>query len=498
MAYVLGIDLGTSSLKGLLMTEKGEVVGEASSGYPISTPQTGFSEQDPDLWIDAAKKVLSSLISTYPDIKTELKGISFSGQMHSLVVLDENKKSIRPAILWNDVRTTAQCQTITEKAGDLVLSLTKNIALEGFTLPKILWLQENEPENWDKVRYMMLPKDYLSFWLTDTFATDFSDAAGTLLLDVTKKTWAQPILDTFDVPLERLPKLFESQDQVGSLTEDIKALFGFEVDVPVFAGGADNACAAVGSGIIKDGAGMCSIGTSGVFLSFEQDASADYQGKLHLFNHAAKGDYYSMGVTLAAGNSLDWFKNTFAQGQSFAELLGGISDIKPGADGLLFTPYIVGERTPHVDSQIRGAFIGIDTHHTLTHFAKAVLEGITFSLKDSQVMMTEVTGRKFDRIVSVGGGAKNPDWLQMQADIFNATIVNLTVEQGPGLGAAMLAAIGAGWFDNAAEAAEVFVHYKDEFTPNPDHVAAYDKLYQLYTQVYGATKSLSHDLLELN
>ncbi|GFH42069.1 xylulose kinase [Lactococcus hodotermopsidis] len=498
MAYVLGIDLGTSSLKGLLMNEKGEVIGEESSSYPISTPQTGYSEQDPDLWIEAAKKVITLLVRTYPQIKTGLKGISFSGQMHSLVVLDDNKKSIRPAILWNDVRTTKQCQEITEKAGDLVLSLTKNIALEGFTLPKILWLQENEPENWAKVRYMMLPKDYLGLWLTDTFATDFSDAAGTLLLDITKKEWAKPILATFDIPAERLPKLFESQEQIGILTDEIRDLLGFEVNVPVFAGGADNACAAVGSGIIKDGAGMCSIGTSGVFLSFENDASADYEGKLHLFNHAAKGDYYSMGVTLAAGNSLDWFKNTFAEGKSFAELLGGISELAPGADGLLFTPYIVGERTPHVDSKIRGSFIGIDTHHTLTHFAKAVLEGITFSLKDSQVMMETVAGRKFDRIVSVGGGAKNPDWLQMQADIFNATIVNLTVEQGPGLGAAMLAAIGAGWFENAAAAAEVFVHYKDEFTPNAENVATYAKLYKLYTKVYGATKELSHDLLALN
>lgn len=497
MAYVLGIDLGTSSLKGLLMTEQGNVVSEANATYPILTPQTGYSEQEPDHWLTAAQSVIVALMKAVPDMKTELKGISFSGQMHSLVVLDEHKQVIRPAILWNDVRTTKQCQTITEKAGDLVLNLTKNIALEGFTLPKILWLQENEPENWAKVRYMMLPKDYLGLWLTGTFATDFSDAAGTLLLDIEKKEWAQPILDTFDIPVAHLPKLFNSQDKIGELTEAIKAQFGFEVAVPVFAGGADNACAAVGSGIIKDGAGMCSIGTSGVFLSFETDASADYQGKLHLFNHATKGDYYAMGVTLAAGNSLDWFKHTFAKDMSFKALLGGISELKPGADGLLFTPYIVGERTPHVDSQIRGSFIGIDTHHTLTHFAKAVLEGITFSLKDAQVMMETVANRHFERIVSVGGGAKNADWLQMQADIFNATIVTLTVEQGPGLGAAMLAAIGVGWFANASEAAAVFVHYKDEYRPNPDHVAAYAELYTLYTQVYGATKAISHDLLAL-
>ena len=497
MAYVLGIDLGTSSLKGILINEQGEVVGESSYDYPISTPKIGYSEQDPNLWIDAVKKVIVDLVGLQPDMKTDLKGISFSGQMHSLVVLDEQKQVIRPAILWNDVRTSKQCQTITEKAGDLLLDLTKNRALEGFTLPKMLWIQEHEPENWDQVHYMMLPKDYLSFCLTDMFVTDFSDAAGTLLLDVSKKEWATPILDLFDIPVERLPKLLASQDKVGNLTKEMKAFFGFEVDVPVFAGGADNACAALGAGIIKDGAGMCSIGTSGVFLSFEKDASVDYQGKLHLFNHASKNDYYSMGVTLAAGNSLDWFKRTFAKDKTYSELLQGISEIHPGSDGLLFTPYIVGERTPHVDSQIRGSFIGIDTHHTLTHFSRAVLEGITFSLKDSQVMMEEIAGRKFDQIVSVGGGAKNADWLQMQADIFNTTILNLTVEQGPGLGAAILAAIGAGWFESAAEAAEVFMHYKDEVKPIAENVAAYTAVYKIYRQIYQATQAISHDLLAL-
>ena len=497
MAYVLGIDLGTSSLKGILINKQGEVVGESSYDYPIETPKIGYSEQNPELWMGAVKNVIIDLIGLHPDMKTDLEGISFSGQMHSLVILDEQKQVIRPAILWNDVRTSKQCQTITEKAGDLLLEVSKNRALEGFTLPKIVWIQENEPQNWDRVQYMMLPKDYLSFCLTGNYVTDFSDAAGTLLLDVAKKEWATPILDLFDIPIERLPKLLSSQDKVGDLTDEMKTFFGFKGDVPVFAGGADNACAALGAGIIKDGAGMCSIGTSGVFLSFEKDASADYQGKLHLFNHAAKNDYYAMGVTLAAGNSLEWFKRTFAQEQTFSELLAGISEVKPGSDGLLFSPYIVDERTPHVDSQIRGSFIGIDTHHRLPHFSRAVLEGITFSLKDSQLLMEEMAGRKFDRIVSVGGGAKNADWLQMQADIFNATILNLTVEQGPGLGAAMLAAIGAGWFDTAADAAEVFVHYKAAVKPIAENVVAYDAIYQIYRQVYQATQSLSHALLAL-
>jgi len=494
MAYVLGIDLGTSSLKGLLLDEQGKAVASAQKEYPLIHPKSGYSEQDPGQWILACEYVLDKLKDEVADFTAQLEGISFSGQMHSLVVLDEGNNVLRNAILWNDVRTTKQCKAITDAFGKQLLAITKNIALEGFTLPKILWIQENEPEIWNKVRHMLLPKDYLGYWMTGTMHMDYSDAAGTLLLDAEKKEWCKPILEKFHIPATHLPELIGSSGKTGNLRPELANRFGFEKEVKIFAGGADNACAAIGAGIVNAETGMASIGTSGVFLAFEDSAEQDYQGKLHLFNHTIEDGYYSMGVTLAAGHSLNWFKDTFAPDSTFEELLEGMDAIKPGADGLLFTPYIVGERTPHVDSRIRGSFIGMDTNHTIKHFARAVLEGITFSLKDSQVLMEQVAGKSFKRIVSVGGGAKNPDWLQIQADVFDAEITCLEVEQGPGLGAAMLAAVGLGWFPTVTACADVFVAYKGVVRPIPENVAAYKEMYALYTQVYGATKELCHAL----
>lgn len=484
MSYVLGIDLGTSSLKGLLVDKTGQVVASASEDYGLIHLQPGFSEQNPADWVTACDKVFEKLSEKVADFRSQLEGISFSGQMHSLVLLDEESQILRPAILWNDTRTSNQCRIIEEKLGDKLLKITRNLALEGFTLPKILWVQENEPELWSQVRHLMLPKDYLGFYLTGNYHTDFSDAAGTLLLDIEKAEWSVEIADTFGIPLSYLPKVVAASGEIGTVCAEVRERYGLERDVKVFAGGADNACAAIGAGILSNQVGMASIGTSGVFLSYEGQDTPDYQGKLHFFNHALSDNYYSMGVTLAAGHSLNWFRDTFAKGQSFAALLADVKTIAPGSDGLLFTPYIVGERTPHVDSQIRGSFIGIDTSHTMAHFTRSVLEGITFSLKDSQTLMSEVAGKTFSRIVSVGGGAKNKDWLQMQADIFNAEIVALTAEQGPGLGAAMLAALGCGWFSDIESCAATFVEYTEAIQPIPENVAIYTKVYEEYRRIY--------------
>lgn len=496
MPYVLGIDLGTSSLKGLLVNQQGSVIATASSDYSLIHPQAGFSEQDPQQWSIACETVFVELKEKVADFTKELAGISISGQMHSLVVLDEANKVLRNAILWNDVRTTKQCQEIMSGYGEELLRITKNVALEGFTLPKILWLQENEPETWQQVRSILLPKDYLGFWLTGTKHMDYSDAAGTLLLDVEKREWSPEVLAKYQIEASLLPTLIDSAGQTGILRKDFQQQFGFEREVQVFAGGADNACAAVGAGILAEGIAMASIGTSGVFLSYE-DSQKQYDGKLHLFNHVQSGSYYSMGVTLAAGHSLNWFKDTFAKDLSFDELLAGVQEIQPGSDGLIFTPYIVGERTPYTDSQIRGSFIGIDTKHSLKHFARAVLEGITFSLKDSQVLMEEVAGKAFKQIVSVGGGAKNAEWLQIQADIFDAEVICLEAEQGPGLGAAMLAAVGLGWYDSLTECAKTFVSYKKGILPIKENVEKYQEVYQIYRKIYPATKEICHELSQL-
>lgn len=498
MTYVLGIDLGTSSLKGILMDEVGNLITTKSAEYQIDTPKQGYSEQRPEYWIVALESVLTGLSVEISDFGQQLAGISFSGQMHSLVVLDDNNKPVYPAILWNDVRTSKQCQEITDRLGQRLLEITKNIALEGFTLPKILWLQENEPDVWARVKKLMLPKDYLSLWLTGNIYTEFSDAAGTLLLDIEKKQWSEEITDAFNIDRGILPELIESTDRTGFVKAEIAERYKLTNEVKVFAGGADNAAAALGVGLINEEVGLISMGTSGVVSAYEPKI-ADYKGKLHFFNHTVPGAYYSMGVTLAAGNSLNWYKETFGKGLSFNELLSEVYTVSPGSEGLLFTPYIVGERTPHFDSKIRGSFIGISAHHEQKHFSRAVLEGITFSLRDSKDIMEKTKNKKFKRLISVGGGAQNPDIMQMQADIFNSEMIRLTVEQGPGLGACMIAAFGCGLFDSLEAVTKAFVHYKEaSFIPNPKNVARYEQIYQIWKQVYKNTSEISHQLVEFN
>ncbi len=496
MGYVLGLDLGTSSLKGLLVNKKGTIITTASESYPLVHPQSGFSEQDPNLWIEAANKVITEISDTVEDFKEKLEGISFSGQMHSLVLLDANNQVLRNAILWNDVRTSKQSDQIMENFEEL-LEITKNRSLEGFTLPKILWVQEEEPEIWEQARHILLPKDYLGLWMTGNHHMDYSDAAGTLLLDLNTKEWSEVLLEKYDIPVEYMPKLMESSGFIGYLKEELQEKFGLLQQVKIFAGAADNASAAVGAGIIDEDTAMASIGTSGVFLAPEESSDQNYEGKLHLFHHAVADSYYSMGVTLAAGHSLDWFKKTFAPDISFDELLGDLAKISAGADGLLFTPYIVGERTPHIDSRIRGSFIGIDSQHTLAHFTKAVIEGITFSLKDSQLLMEEVANKEFKRIVSIGGGAKNKEWLQIQANIFDAEVTSLVTEQGPGLGATMIAAVGLGWFDTMEDCAATFVSYGDSVYPEAEEVEKYQKIYAIYKEIYEKTKSINYQLQDL-
>lgn len=490
MSYVIGLDLGTSALKGLVLNKNGEVVLTATSAYPLLNPKPGYSEQDPAEWIRATDEVLTELVSQLPALSSELEGISISGQMHGLVTLDSQQEVVRPAILWNDTRTTGACERITETLSDELISITKNKALEGFTLPKIVWMQEYEIDLWQQVDHIMLPKDFLVYYLTGRLATDYSDAAGTLLLDINTNKWSEMIMDTFNLSKSLMPELYNSVDSVGILRESLAEKHNLPSVVKIAAGGADNACAAVGSGIVTDDIGMVSIGTSGVFLSFEEASHTNYGGQLHLFNHAKPESYYSMGVTLAAGDSLRWFRNTFSGELSYEDLLHDIDQIAPGSDGLLFAPYIVGERTPYADSQIRGSFIGIDTKHTLTHFARAVLEGITFSLKDSQQLMEQLTGKSFKKIISVGGGAKNKEWLQIQADIFDAEIVTLQSEQGPGIGAAYCAMIACGWYDDLQDCTDHCVSYKQSVHPNKNQVQQYSEIYKSYQKIYSQTKPI--------
>lgn len=497
MSYVLGIDLGTSSLKGLLMDQTGSVICEKNAKYSISIPNLGFSEQNPAHWINACEEILKAISNEVSDFNESLEGISFSGQMHTLVVLDSDNNPVYPAILWNDVRTTKQCEMIMKKMGDRLLEITKNIALEGFTLPKLLWLQENEPDIWKKVATIMLPKDYLSYWFTGNIYSEYSDAAGTLLLDIERREWSREIADNFDISLDLLPALLPSTAKAGIVKKALKERFNFSNDIQIFLGGADNACAALGAGLITEKEALISIGTSGVFSEYESSVK-DFSGRLHFFNHVIPDAYYSMGVTLSAGNSLNWFKKNFGNELSFSDLLQEVSTVSPGSDGLLFTPYITGERTPYFDSKIRGSFIGIDTHHERAHFTRSVLEGITFSLKDSQIIIQEKKGIVFDRLISVGGGAKNSDWLQMQANIFNTEIICLDVEQGPATGACMIAAVGCEWYPDLMTAKEKFVNYhKKKYLPEVENVKRYECVYRIWKKIYNSTKDLCYETNQL-
>lgn len=493
MSYVIGIDLGTSAVKALLVDREGRVKGEASRSYPLIHEHSGWSEQKPEDWVDGTLDALLELLDSSGVSGGQIEGISFSGQMHGLVLLDADRKPVRNAILWNDTRTTAECRDIERVLGGKLLSVARNPALEGFTLPKILWVRKHEPEAFERAASFLLPKDYVRFRLTGELHMDYSDAAGTLLLDVAGRTWSDAVLQAFDLPAGFCPPLVESHELVGGLLPDMAERSGLPAGAKVFAGGADNACGAIGAGILSEGLTLCSIGTSGVILTYENDKDADYEGKVHFFNHGQKDAFYAMGVTLAAGYSLSWFKNTFAPNESFGELLTGVGDVQPGAGGLLFTPYLVGERTPHADSQIRGSFIGVDGSHTRDHFARAVMEGITFSLGES-VAIFRAAGKKVDRVVSIGGGAQNPIWLQMQADIFNAEVVALENEQGPGLGAAMLAAYACGWFDGLAACADKFVKRASAYKPRPEAVKAYEGLFEIYRRVYAQTRGMNEAL----
>lgn len=496
MKYVIGVDLGTSSVKVLLVNQTGDVVNEVSKSYPLIQEKAGYSEQNPEHWIAKTEEAIAELVRSFSGDPNDIEGISFSGQMHGLVLLDQQYNLLRNAILWNDTRTTEQCEQIYEIVGkERLLDITKNIALEGFTLPKILWVKQYEPETFEKIHVFLLPKDYLRFRMTGKIHMDYSDAAGTLLLDFENKQWSKELCELLDINPEICPPLVESGDFVGTITKEFAMKTGLSENTKVFAGGADNACGAIGAGVLSEGKTLCSIGTSGVILSYEDSNDKDFEGKVHYFNHAERDAYYTMGVTLAAGYSLSWFKDVFASEEDFNEFLKGIEEIPAGSNGLLFTPYIVGERTPYPDANIRGSFIGMDAKHTRAHFIRAVIEGITFSLNES-IEIFRSNGKQISEIISIGGGAKNETWLQIQADIFNAKVVKLSSEQGPGMGAAMLAACGCGWYETLEDCANEFLEIQQVYEPNPDNVKIYKKLFEIYQKIYLQTKDLNKELME--
>lgn len=494
MKLVLGVDLGTSAVKISAVNHHGNIVAQASSKYSLSQPHLGYSEQNPKDWLNGIINAIKEILKRVK--ANDIAGISFSGQMHGLVLLDKHNQVLRPAILWNDTRTTKQCQEIMNKLGSEFVQITGNNALEGFTLPKILWVKENEPNIWQKAKTFLLPKDYVRLAMTNDLAMDYSDATGTVMLDIRTNQWSKKILNAFDIPANMCPKLVKSIEYVGNISVAFAQASGLSTDTKVFAGGGDNACGAVGSGILQPSQGLSSIGTSGVVLKFEEDNKTNYNGRLQMEDHAMPNSNYSMGVTLSAGYALSWFKKQFYPTESFDQLIADASKSSIGANGLIFTPYLMGERTPYADPKIRGSFIGVSGDQTRRDFARSVMEGITFSFKDIFEIYRHAN-KPIKKVVAIGGGARSTLWLQMQADIFDVPVVTLSNEQGPGLGAAMLAATGLGWYKDLHDCSLEFVKYDKIYKSNNDNVGKYQQVYRIYHQAYNATKDICHNLYDL-
>ncbi|MCU5746280.1 xylulokinase [Staphylococcus sp. SQ8-PEA] len=489
---VVGIDIGTSSVKAIAVNRQGEVVKVGKKELKIFHDQPGYSEQDPNDWVAAAKSCLKQINDYCQREKYVIKGISFTGQMHSLVLLGKNFEPLRKAILWNDTRSSKQCEQIREELGKYVLS---NPVLEGFTLTKLLWVKENEPAIWDKAHVFMLPKDFVRYRLTGKVHMEYSDASSTLLLNPKTNDWSRKTGDIFGMK-DLYPALVASTDRVGTLSDSIAEELGLSNKIEVFAGGGDNACGAVGAGVMNEDATLCSIGTSGVVLSCEAQEDKTMYHNIHMFKHAKKQMSYAMGVTLAAGDSLSWLQRTIFPDLSFPEIVDLASRSEPGSNGLLFAPYLSGERTPHGDASIRGSFIGLSGMHTQADIARAVLEGITYSLYDS-ISYLRQTGKSITEIISIGGGAQSQFWLQLQADIFNSTIKSLRNAEGPSMGAAMIAAYGLGWFNSLDECVQQFIEYGETYRPDEERHERYQQFYDVYRDIYQRTKGMTTRLLEL-
>jgi xylulokinase len=494
MRYLLGLDVGTSGAKAVLIAEDGQVLATASEEYPLSTPQPLWSEQDPADWWRGSQIVLRRVVVESGVAAAEIVGLGLTGQMHGAVFLDECDAVIRPALLWNDGRTQSQCDAITAQiGGEQLIAIAGNPALTGFQAPKLVWLREHEPQHYARLRRLLLPKDYIRLQLTGEYASDASDAAGTLLLDLARRDWSDTILSALEIPRDWLPQVYEGPQITGQLRSELAESLGLPAGLPVVAGGGDNAAAAIGTGIIREGAISTSIGTSGVLFAHSDAIRLDPEGRLHSFCHAVPGAYHLMAVTLSAGGSLQWFRNLLREiapaepPLSYDRLAALADQTPPGAEGLLFLPYLSGERTPHRDPLARGAFVGLTQRHSLGHLARAVMEGVGFSLRDGQTIMAEL-GLPISELRAIGGGARSPLWRQIQADILGTPLVTMRAEEGPAFGAALLAGVGAGLYPDLRSAVESAVATGETIEPRPAAQQVYAELYALYRQLYGLLK----------
>ncbi len=489
MSILLGIDLGTSGVKILAIDEKGKNLASVSETYPLLQPRAGWTEQNAEDWWQAVVSALKQIINS-PEVDPDsILALSLSGQMHGSVFLDKENQVIRNPILWNDTRTVEQCRQITQIVGEQdLIAMVGNPALEGFTLPKLLWLRENEPDNYEKLQTMMLPKDYIVYRLTGRLCTEVSDAAGSLLLDVKQRKWSSELCAKLDVDPSILPEVLDSIDVASTLTESVSRETGLPQSVKVIAGGADNACGAVGNGIVSEGIILASIGSSGVVMGSTNTMQYDPQGRIHSFNHAVPHRWYLMGVTLSAGLSMSWLKNNL-MGKDYDYINQEAAKVSPGSEGVIFLPYLYGERTPHRDPMARGAFIGLSGIHSQANMMRAVFEGVAFALKDSFELIKGL-GVEPREVRMTGGGAKSALWRQILADVFNTEVVTMQSDEGPAFGAALIAGAGSGVFNTIEDATEQTVAVADHVHPDSARAKKYEEVYPLFQSLY---KSLKND-----
>jgi len=498
MSYLVGIDVGTSGARALVCDATGQVVATATAEYPCYTPRALWSEQDPrDWWAGTCRAVREALAEAGTD-GSQVKGIGLSGQMHGLVMLDAGHEVIRPAILWNDQRTAAECAEMTETIGyERLIELACNPALTGFTAPKILWVRKNEPENYGRCRKILLPKDYVRFRMSGTFATEVSDASGMLLLDIRRRDWSAEILEKLDIDRDLLADCHESPEVSAEVSAAAADELGVAAGTPIVGGGGDQAAGAVGNGIVRSGAISATIGTSGVVFAFSDTVATDPQGRVHTFCHAVPGAWHVMGVVLSAGGSLQWYRNEMAEAEKAEAQRRGVDPYEiltaeaaravAGCEGLIFLPYLTGERTPHADPNARGALVGLTPRHGRNEVIRAVMEGITYAMKDSLEIIRGM-GVEIGRIRLSGGGARSEFWRQLQADVYGQSVCTINAEEGPAYGVALLAGVGTGTWSSVQEACGAAIRVTNEYDANENNSRVYASLYPVFQQVYRSLK----------
>lgn len=497
MSYLLGIDVGTSGTKVVLVEETGRIAASAFAGYPLVQERPGWAEQDPELWWQATVTTIKEVWTKSGLGGSEVKAVGLSGQMHGAVLLDEAYHVLRPAILWCDQRTGEECSWITETVGkEKLFAWTGNPALPGFTAPKLLWLRRHEPDVFARIKHVLLPKDYIRFRLTGELATEVSDASGTLLLDVARRRWSGEMLSALELPEAWLPGVYESTEISGRVTAVAAELTALPAGTPVVGGGGDQAAGAIGAGIVESGLISVALGTSGVVFAATEEARILPGSGLHAFCHAAPNQWHLMGVMLAAGASLQWLKDSMAPAVSYDVLNERASGVNAGSEGLLYLPYLLGERTPYPDPFARGAFIGLTMRHGLGHLVRAVMEGVVFGLRDSLELMKEL-GVPTREIRVSGGGAHSALWQQILADTFQSPVTMVNSSEGPAFGAALLAGTGVKIYSSVEEACQKTIQVVSRREPNPSVSPVYERGYSLYHSLYPLLRETMHDLSDL-